>query len=271
MTKKSIITTSILLSILALIIVLFGAVFRLRQVDINIALPEGSTISVTKEDILNASKLKMGGSIFMVDKQSAIDNIEQTYAEIKVVQIKTTSVMRIEIKVRERIEMFYAEYQNTIYCMDEDLKVMRIFAKTTESEPTNLIKIETDIGITSNTKKCDFMNKTYADICYKFFVGMYTNVMISGRYVERADMCALVKTIKFEKAHALTEDGNNAVAYTNLILITHQGVTMQIANPETDLGTKLNICFAAFDKLTDKTKGKIVIKHNNTYAYLPND
>ena len=115
------------------------------------------------------------------------------------------------------------------------------------------------------------MNKTYADICYKFFVGMYTNVMVSGRYVERADMCALVKTIKFEKAHALTEDGNNAVAYTNLILITHQGVTMQIANPETDLGTKLNICFAAFDKLTDKTKGKIVIKHNNTYAYLPND
>ena len=272
MTKKSIITTSILLSILALIIVLFGAVFRLRQVDINIALPEGSTISVTKEDILNASKLKMGGSIFMLDKQSAINNIEQTYAEIKVVQIKTTNLMSVKIIVRERIEMFYAEYQNTIYCMDEDLKVMRIFAKTSESEPTNLIKITTDIGITSNTKKCDFMSQDYAKITYNMFVSMYTNVKVEGRYAERDDMCNLVESIEIKTAHALTEDGNGGFEYTNLILKTRAGVVMQIANPNTDLGRKINICFAAyFNPAVDNTKGRIVIKYDGTNVYLPND
>lgn len=279
MTKKSIITTSILLSILALILVLFGAVFRLRQIDVEISLQEGSAVAVTKEDILTASKLKRGGSIFMVDKQTAIDNIEQTYSEIKVVQIETVSVVKVKIVVRERVEMFYAEYQNTYYCMDEDLKVMRIFAKTSESEPTNLIKIETDIGITSNTKICDFMNKTYASISYDWFVAMYTNVMMSNRYVERADICSLVATISFEKAYALIDEGENAVQYTKLVLKTRSlnegatgGIVIEIANPETGLGKKVNMCFVAYNsESVDNTHGKLVIKYDDSFVYLPND
>lgn len=279
MTKKSIITTSILLSILALILVLFGAVFRLRQIDVEISLQEGSAVAVTKEDILTASKLKRGGSIFMVDKQTAIDNIEQTYSEIKVVQIETVNVVKVKIVVRERVEMFYAEYQNTFYCMDEDLKVMRIFAKTSESEPTNLIKIETDIGITSNTKTCDFMNKTYAAISYDWFVAMYTNVMVSNRYVERADICSLVASISFEKAYALTDEGENAVQYTKLVLKTRSlnegaagGIVMEIANPETGLDRKVNMCFAAYNsESVDNTHGKLVIKYDGSFVYLPND
>lgn len=279
MTKKSIITTSILLSILALILVLFGAVFRLRQIDVEISLQEGSAVAVTKEDILTASKLKRGGSIFMVDKQTAIDNIEQTYSEIKVVQIETVNVVKVKIVVRERVEMFYAEYQNTFYCMDEDLKVMRIFAKTSESEPTNLIKIETDIGITSNTKTCDFMNKTYAAISYDWFVAMYTNVMVSNRYVERADICSLVASISFEKAYALTDEGENAVQYTKLVLKTRSlnegaagGIVMEIANPETGLDRKVNMCFVAYNsESVDNTHGKLVIKYDGSFVYLPND
>ena len=279
MTKKSIITTSILLSILALILVLFGAVFRLRQIDVEISLQEGSAVAVTKEDILTASKLKRGGSIFMVDKQTAIDNIEQTYSEIKVVQIETVNVVKVKIVVRERVEMFYAEYQNTFYCMDEDLKVMRIFAKTSESEPTNLIKIETDIGITSNTKTCDFMNKTYAAISYDWFVAMYTNVKVSNRYVERADICSLVASISFEKAYALTDEGENAVQYTKLVLKTRSlnegaagGIVMEIANPETGLDRKVNMCFAAYNsEKVDNTHGKLVIKYDGSFVYLPKD
>lgn len=281
MTKKFIITTSILLSILALMLILFGAVFRLRQIDVEIALPEGSSVAVTKQDILTASKLKRGGSIFMVDKQSAIDNIEQTYSEIKVVQIETVNVVKIKIYVRERVEMFYAEYQNTFYCMDEDLKIMRIFAKTSESEPTNLIKIETDIGITSNTKTCDFMNKTYAAISYDWFVAMYTNVMVSGRYAERADICSLVKSISFEQAYALVGDGEdkNAVHYTNLVLKTRSlnegsvgGIEINIANPEVDLDKKVNMCFAAYNSENiDNTHGKLIIKYDGKFVYLPND
>lgn len=277
MTKKSIITTSILLSILALMIILFGAVFRLRQIDVEIALPEGSAVAVTEEDILTASKLKRGGSIFMVDKQTAINNIEQTYSEIKVVQIETVNVVKVKIVVRERVEMFYAEYHNTFYCMDEDLKIMRIFAKTSESEPTNLIKIETDIGITSNTKTCDFMNKTYAAISYDWFVAMYTNVIISGRYAERADICSLVASISFEKAYALV--GDDAVQYTNLVLKTRSlnsgatgGIEIDIANPETSLDKKINMCFAAYNSdSVDNTHGKLIIKYDGSFVYLPND
>ena len=257
MTKKSIIISSILLSIVALMAILFGAVFRLRNVSVEVQ--PGANITVTNDKIVESANLKKGKSIFMLDKQSAINNIEQTYAEIKVVQIKTTNLMSVKIIVRERKEMFYAEHNSAYYCLDEDLKVLRL----TEVEPTNLIKITTDIGITSNTKKCDFMDKAYADLTYQLFVSMYTNVMVEGRYAEREDMCNLVESIEIKTAHALTEDGNGGFEYTNLILKTRAGVVMQIANPNTDLGRKINICFAAyFNPAVDNTKGRIVIKYD---------
>lgn len=266
MTKKSIIFTSILLSILALMIVLFGAVFRLRQIDVEVQ--TGSNIVISKQDIVTASNLKHGSSIFMVDKQSAIDSIEQTYAEIKVVQIKTVNVMKLKICVRERVEMFYAEYNSAFYCLDEDSKVLR----QTEIEPTNLIKIETDIGINSNTKPRDFLNKTYAGYTYDLFVAMYTNVMVGARYAERADICDLIKSVSFETDYALTENGNNAVEFTNLILTTRAGLVMQIASPETNLGKKINICFTTYNNENiDNTKGRIVIKYDNSIVYYSND
>lgn len=266
MTKKSIIISSILLSIVALMAILFGAVFRLRNVSVEVQ--PGANITVTNDKIVESANLKKGKSIFMLDKQSAINNIEQTYAEIKVVQIKTTNLMSVKIIVRERKEMFYAEHNSAYYCLDEDLKVLRL----TEVEPTNLIKITTDIGITSNTKKCDFMSQDYAKITYDMFVGMYTNVKVEGRYAEREDMCNLVESIEIKTAHALTEDGNGGFEYTNLILKTRAGVVMQIANPNTDLDRKINICFAAyFNPAVDNTKGRIVIKYDGTNVYLPND
>lgn len=266
MTKKSIIISSILLSIVALMAILFGAVFRLRNVSVEVQ--PGANITVTNDKIVESANLKKGKSIFMLDKQSAINNIEQTYAEIKVVQIKTTNLMSVKIVVRERKEMFYAEHNSAYYCLDEDLKVLRL----TEVEPTNLIKITTDIGITSNTTKCDFMSQDYAKITYNMFVGMYTNVKVEGRYAERDDMCNLVESIEIKTAHALTEDGNGGFEYTNLILKTRAGVVMQIANPNTDLGRKINICFAAyFNPKVDNTKGRIVIKYDGTNVYLPND
>lgn len=267
MTKKSIIISSILLSIVALMAILFGAVFRLRNVSVEVQ--PGANITVTNDKIVESANLKKGKSIFMLDKQSAINNIEQTYAEIKVVQIKTTNLMSVKIIVRERKEMFYAEHNSAYYCLDEDLKVLRL----TEVEPTNLIKITTDIGITSNTKKCDFMSQDYAKITYDMFVGMYTYVKIdNSRDAEREDMCNLVESIEIKTAHALTEDGNGGFEYTNLILKTRAGVVMQIANPNTDLGRKINICFAAyFNPKVDNTKGRIVIKYDGTNVYLPND
>lgn len=264
MTKKSIIITSILLSILALFLILFGAVFRLRHIDVVVT--DNSSIVMTNDDIISASQLKKGKSIFMLDKQSAITNIENKYAEIKVVSIKTVSVMRVQIRVRERKEMFYAEYNSNFYCVDEDLKVLR----KTETEPVNLIKINSEkLGITSDTKERDFLDKSTANITYKLFVAMYTNVKVDARYADRADILNLVKSIEIKTAYALTENGSNGVQYNNLILTTRAGLVMEIASPETGLNEKINVCFAAFNKLEDKSAGKIVVKYDGTKAYYP--
>lgn len=265
MTKKSIIITSILCSILALLAILFGVVFRLRKIEVVIT--DKSEIVLTNDDIISASQLKLNKSIFMLDKQSVMDNIENKYAEIKVVDIKTTSVTSVKIMVRKRVEMFYAEYNSNYYCLDEDLKVLRI----TEIEPVNLIKISAEkLNINSDTKEKMFLNKDLAKLTYNFFVAMYENVKIDDdHYAERADICNLVNSLDFETDYALTDNGNNAVKFINLIVVTREGLKMQIASPEKDLGRKINICFATYNKLEDKTTGKIVIKYDGTVAYYP--
>ena len=163
--------------------------------------------------------------------------------------------------------MFYAEYNSNYYCLDEDLKVLRI----TEIEPVNLIKISAEkLNINSDTKEKMFLNKDLAKLTYNFFVAMYENVKIDDdHYAERADICNLVNSLDFETDYALTDNGNNAVKFINLIVVTREGLKMQIASPEKDLGRKINICFATYKKLEDKTAGKIVIKYDGTVAYYP--
>lgn len=263
MTKKSIIISSVLIAITALMAILFGAVFRLRKIDV--VRPENGLTAVTDQDIISASNLAYGKSIFMLDKQSAIDNIEQTYAEIKVIQIKTVSVLRVQICVRERVEMFYAEYNNTYYCLDEELKVLR----QTETEPVNLIKLDNDIGLNSNTKSHDFVGKQYSSQTYDLFVAMYSNVKVDDEYVDRQEICSLLESVKFETAYALIESEQTGVEYTNLILNTRQGVTIKIANPNIDLGKKINICFATYNALQDKSAGAIVIGYDGSKVFYP--
>lgn len=273
MTKKSIIWLAIFATLIALIGILFGAVFCLRNQSVKVV--DGSTLLVESNEIINTAGLKNGKSIFILDKETAINNIEKKYPHIKVVHIKTIGLRSIEICVRTRHEMYYAEANEKYYVLDEDLKVLDIIEETSsESEPTNLTKIATgDLNIPSTTEICDFIGSEHQrQVAYDLFVAMNTVVTkMDGEnevYLTREDICNTVKTLEFE----------NFNSFNKIIITTSHGVVLDIEKPESNLQSKINVCFSTIEQFiedaNDKEKGgtiKIYYNLNNEMCcvYIP--
>lgn len=271
MTKKAkIITISIVLSILALILILFGAVFCLYKQDVVFIGDRSSTIDITNEEIIESAGLKKGRPIFSLDKETAMNNIERTYPYLKVIQINTVSAIRIEISVRERYEMYYTYSDSTkkYYVLDEELKVLRM----SDIEPIGITKFESSIlgedmldilGITSNTIVSDFLStENYRGITYNLFVSMYNTVMIddagTDRYVDREDIKSLITKLQFAKGYTLEE------TYDRVILNLSNGFIVDIGKPQENFQDKVNICFSALDTLIENGETSGTIK----YTYL---
>lgn len=272
MTRKAkIITISIVLSVLALILILFGAVFCLYKQDV-VFIGERTlnTAEISNQDIIESAGLKKGRPIFSLDKETASNNIERDYPYLKVIQINTVSAIRIEIDVRERYEMYYTYSDSTkkYYVLDEELKVLR----STDVEPNDITKLESTIlgedtidilGITSNTVVGDFLsNENYRSITYELFVSIYNTVMIddggSDRYVDREDIKSLITNLHFAKGYTLHEE------YDRVIMQISNGFTIDIAKPQDNLEYKVNICFSAMDTLIENGESSGTIK----YTYL---
>lgn len=243
--KRFLIVFLILLTTLTA--VLFGAVFRVKKQSV-IALGEDVEYCQNlQNEILKSANIKNGKSIFMIDKEKSIENIEKTHPYIKVVQIKTTSLTSIEIKVRKRFEMYYSEVNGKFFVLDEDLKILRI--SEIKPEVTNL---NANLNITNNTKVGDFVGSNfYKQVAYNLFVALYTNAGM-----ERVKINSFINSVSFDEGYCLTEQ------YNRLILETSSGVEMDICKPTTDLNQKINICFSAYNHqdFTAEQKSSGVIK-----------
>lgn len=254
MKKKYIIISSIIAGVLAILLILFGAVFVLRKQSVVFIDDANQALNISENDIINTAGLKKGKSIFMLDKDKATANIESTYPYLKVVQIKTTSAVRVEIKVRRRFEMYYSyvEKFKKYYVFDEDLKLLRI----TEIEPTNLTYLNlSNLGITANTLEGNFVGDEYSQkIIYDLFTSIYKTVKIDGNFLTREQICSLVTDIEFKSGYTLDEE------YTRVILTTSYGVKIDIGKPEDNFEYKINFCFATLNALNEEQKSKGTIK-----------
>jgi len=246
MSRKAVISFSIIAFIIVLVGVLFGTVFCVRSQ--SVAIIGDSPVNVSKEDILSTAGFKNGQSIFLLDKDKAINNIEAKYPYVKVVHIKTTSVTAIEIQVRARHEMCYAKFNNNYYFLDEELKVLKIIEESPEeqesNEPTHLTKIDDGVlNLNSSTMVCDFIGNDFQkETMIQLHSAMITTVTktVPGGegedevYFTRADVCEMIRHVKFEQHET----------YDKIIVATKHGVKLDIENPTTDLQNKINICFS---------------------------
>ena len=249
--KKRIIIISIVAFVMLLNIILFGFVFCLRKQTVKV---QGEDIGISASEIIESAKLKNGKSIFGIDKDEAINNIEQTYPTIKVIQIKTVSVVEVEIVVRKRYETYFKEHNSQYFIMDEDLKVMRIETE----KPQDMVEIKADLRVTNNTKVCNFVGNSveknvFSNLVFSLMRTVKVGVDPEAKFVERGDIHLVATSLSIETGYTLTG------TYARLIIETPKGVTLDIGRATEDLDRKINMCYSALND-TDFTETSGVIR-----------
>ena len=271
MSKRTLVALLIFLVLGVLAGVLFGTVFCLRSQ--NVVIMGETPVDISRDEIISTAGFKGGESIFMLDKDSAINNIEDKYSHVKVVQIKTTGLTKIEIIIRARHKMLFAEYNNKYYVMDEELKVLNIVDETDKDEVANLIEIPaTNLNINSSTLKCDFVGGNSRDAIYELYHSFINNVKNiqddAKEYYTRLDICEIVKKVELVEYKT----------FTKIVIQTKYGVELDIENPNENMTEKMNICFSAIKHLQEEGKQreqsgtiKIYYKPDNTQVnvYIP--
>ena len=264
MSKGKIILLSIIGLIIVLTTVLFSAVFRLKKQTV----VASADVTYSSEEIVKAAELKRGQSIFLIDKESAINKIEAKFADLKVIQIKTTSLTEIEIKVRKRYPTYYIKNLGSYYVLDQDLKVLNVVADSEAEQIANienLVKISTKPqNLNVETKVADFLGtENEQNMSYNLFSAVYSTKIPTAITGAEAytEFCNLIKEISFAKGYTA-----NGQAYDRLIIKTKQGMSFDIGKATNDLTHKINLCFTAMESedIADKTIGTITISYDET-------
>ena len=254
MSKKAWISISIIAFVIGLLLILFGAVFCVRNQHVMFSGDRVKTLAVTSEQVVATADIDEGSPIFFIDKQTAVDKVERAFPYIKVVHLKTTSPITIEFQLRERIAMYYTKFNENFILLDEELKVLEL----TSVEPDMTYLDFATLGITVNTVAGEFVGTSeQRDIAYNLFVAMYDVATFNGEYLTRDDIKDFMQEISVDTRYTLTKH------YNRLIVKTSLGITLDIAEPETELEYKLNILMSTLDsdELTAEQKASGTLKY----------
>lgn len=126
---------------LAVALILSSTIFRVRNY--NVVFSE-QIEGVSENDIISASGVKNGRSIFLVNKNTATYNIEKNIPYAKVERIYTTFPNTVNYLISKRTEFCYFENNDSFIICDSSLKILR-----TSNQRPNLVKISTNINETS--------------------------------------------------------------------------------------------------------------------------
>lgn len=107
------------------IIVLSSAVFSLKTTELNFL---STTHQLNdNESILNSAQFEYGQSIFFINRDSYIENLEQNNPYLKVVSLEVVFPNKLIVHAVERNEMYAFKLSNNTYAItDDELKVLAI-------------------------------------------------------------------------------------------------------------------------------------------------
>lgn len=247
MTKRAvIITTTILVSIMMIVTILFGAVFRVRKIE----LIYGQDFVYKSQDneILGISRLKKNTSIFEVDREQIALNIEKIYHYAKV-QVNLSSLTSVTIKLSNRTPMYYFVQDNVYYILDEDCKILEV--ETIPDNAISNIKLTNVFSASEDTVAGEFLTNQYSSVCSSLYKAMYLNMGedsdLDGKLdqdsIDRDYMKSVITDITFGSVYDLNGK------LDKLIMSTTYGVKLTIVEPQVNLNYKARILFSALRKL----------------------
>lgn len=278
MTKRAvIITSSIFAGIIMIVTILFGAVFRVRDIKLNYNAEFYYKDQVS--DILSVSKLKKNISIFEINQDKIIKNIESNYPYARVEGINLTSFTSVNIKLSNRAPLYYFTENEICYILDEDSKVLEtVTTEEYNNKNYQFIDLKNVFSASENIQVGQFLDGRYSNILKDLYNSLYSNAMIEvdngngefeAKYLEREDMLQIINGIQFIQEYEL----NGKV--DKLVINTSFGVKMSIIEPQKDLDNKINRAFSAFRALQagDRENSTTLIQSgeiNIDYSYDDN-
>lgn len=277
MTKRSIIiTTSIILGILVVITILFGAVFRVRKVKVDFT--QDFYYKAQINEIISVSNIKKGEGIFSVDTTKAKENIEKEFPYARVDGVNLTSFISVTISLSTRQPLYYAVQEGIYYILDEDCKVLDIINDREEAE--KYIWLENAFEIGQDVEVGDFLNGNNSSACTKLYLALYSNATLKLRdvdndgildehYLEREDMLNVLDSVEF----ATPVDDLTYGKIDKIILTTssNYGVKIEITDTSRQLDLKVNMAFSALRKLIEEDEkngtqlaktGSIIVRYS---------
>ncbi|MBO5910393.1 MAG: hypothetical protein J6Q15_02670, partial [Clostridia bacterium] len=274
MTKRAvIITASILLGLIATLTILFGMVFRVKNIDF--VYGDNFYYKQQISDILKSSKLNKNDSIFSVKHNKIINNIELEYPYARVEGVNIKSFTNITIKLSNRIPLYYFVENEQCFILDEDCKVLeKISVQNFNINNYKLVQLISVFSAGEKVQAGQFIGTKYAEVCSDLYKSIYSNAMLNldngqgvfeDRYLNRDDICDTIIDLRFNKVNEL----NGLV--DKLILSTSYGTKISIIEPQKDIDLKINMAFSALRTLIKEdgdngtslsSTGSIVVRYS---------
>ena len=196
MKNKRLIAILSVFLVLTILIVLCSTVFTLHTVDIVWLTNTPNLNDVSKTQIVSASELKMGESVFLLNKKKYTTNLEKNLPYVKVVGMEIKFPDKLTVKLSEREELYVLKVVdstnsnkfNYVY-LDYELKVLKI---STTQVAAN--------GVNPAVLEVENYNLTDAN----FTLGEKANLKIGGALIAVGNMLATTG-YGGSKANALIE------------------------------------------------------------------
>lgn len=163
MSKKAIISLSIVLGIVAVILILFWTLFALSSVSVNFKTTT-TNLKLTEEEIVEAGKFNYGASVIFEGKKKYVQNLNnavgenENFAYLEVINIETVFPNKYIIHIAEREEVFAVSFEDKILICDDDLRVLRIESGNYESTKENPILLQGLDILNEDIKIGDFLD-----------------------------------------------------------------------------------------------------------------
>ena len=111
--------------ILVTAIILMFTLFALKSVELEFK-TETLNISYDQQEDIKQKTHEYGGSVLFIGKEKIVNDLENQFPYLKIVNIETVFPNKLIIHCAEREELFVINSQNKFYYVDEELKLLKI-------------------------------------------------------------------------------------------------------------------------------------------------
>ena len=229
----------IVLAVIALIVVLCSTVFAVQSARLVwYNTPTSSLSALSDEKALEISGMQ-GESVFILDKDAAIQNLESKYTNLRVRDIEVVWPNIVNIHVVERQQVYAIKLSNGEYAItDEYLKVLDVVSSF---DSTNINPVLLSIsGLEGSYEKGDTVDFKYSQT----FIDVYNAFLSLGR--DLTEMRAMFESMEYTNA--------------KMTIKTHFDVDIIVDNPTQNTIGKINAALIAFDYLETEDYGKLTLE-----------